>query len=361
MGEQSSPSPPCAKVIRKSSSRGTKRSVLTSGAEFSARFPTDYAADVAAKFGVSSTRDIVWAHAVNSVTKLNLALQNSSVHMIEVDVLLGCYDSSANTASAASNAVASCAGTRSKKAAKLVCCHPPFNVSNLSLEHLLMRVCRHNEQCRSSISRISQGDDAHSEHCGEPLLITPKGIKLDFKDHRAVDKAISLCLSLDVTQRVPTLWLNADVLIGPGVMEAASVIPADAFIDSCARLPHAVASLGWKCTEYSVRYASYSPAMIDAMIDELRKVQLHNRHVTFAVSASYTLASLPQFERLLLECKSQRLSASLTVWTGTGSMGIAPETKEMILERTRILDIDVFIDVSMRKVGRSCNDTCTII
>ena len=45
--------------------------------------------DAVSHFGLASARDLVWAHAVNSVALLEAALaDDSGVHMLEVDLML---------------------------------------------------------------------------------------------------------------------------------------------------------------------------------------------------------------------------------------------------------------------------------
>eukprot|EP00397_Hematodinium_sp_SG-2012_P012077 GEMP01012236.1.p1 GENE.GEMP01012236.1~~GEMP01012236.1.p1 ORF type:complete len:444 (+),score=100.56 GEMP01012236.1:79-1410(+) len=332
---------------------------FTSGISF------DYSTDLATRFTVSSPHDISWAHAVNTREKLTRALHNSRTHMLEVDVQWGTYDPVAATTSA-SSAVASCTGTRSKRNRTLVCCHPPFTTSDLTLIELLSLVCEHNDKCNAttSLARMTHASLSGLED-DAPLLppvrhLTPKGIKLDFKSNSVIAKAIDLCDKMNVCDRVPTLWLNADVLAGPGVLYGVSVIPGVSFVKHCAALPAAVVSLSWKATEYSMVHSSYSTEMVDGMLQLLRQVRIQNAHVTFAVSATYTVPSLPEFERLLGECRAQQLSASLTVWTGIGSSGISQRMKEEILETTKKREIGIFMDVITRKPGRTCNSVCVI-
>merc|ERR1719171_1713666 len=75
-------------------------------------------------------------------------------------------------------------------------------------------------------------------------------IKVDFKDARAVNPALSVLREMQNELRGQGVWLNADVLHGPGKRWKRSVFsppvaPAD-FLELCDKeLPGALWSLGW--------------------------------------------------------------------------------------------------------------------
>lgn len=245
-----------------------------------------------------------------------------------------------------------------------------------------------------------------------------KGIKLDFKDEACIDGAIELLEEFRATQKIPSIWLNADVCFGPGVIgQTLQVVPGAKFLAQCSRVPDAVVSLGWKVTEYSVFYSKYSKDMIDDMLskfqnnngesppndgtvthgvvgggdngtptpsnvantDEPGKSGTHggavaawarretrggsptNKHVTFAVNAYYLINSLPNLSILIDSVTAAGWSASLTIWTGMGSFGVTPEAKADMLRQTREAGISAFIDVKLKKPGRSCGNECSVM
>ncbi|KAJ3604408.1 hypothetical protein NHX12_029149 [Muraenolepis orangiensis] len=116
-----------------------------------------------------------------------------------------------------------------------------------------------------------------------------KGIKLDFKS-------------------VP-VWLNADILPGPG--GKAAPLDARAFLEAagCGASP-VVLSLGWTSGwSAETDNPGYSWDMVREM-EELCRVQVHP--ITFPVRAALLSRSFPQIQWLLQQ--SDRYT--LTVWTG---------------------------------------------
>ena len=65
----------------------------------------------------------------------------------------------------------------------------------------------------------------------------PVGIKLDFKSEAAVRPAIDLLLRHNVFERLPSVWLNADVLYGPSTRAERwiKVLNPKHFVQECAR------------------------------------------------------------------------------------------------------------------------------
>mmetsp|Transcript_29417 Transcript_29417/g.94287 ORF Transcript_29417/g.94287 Transcript_29417/m.94287 type:complete len:561 (+) Transcript_29417:92-1774(+) len=203
-----------------------------------------------------------------------------------------------------------------------------------------------------------------------------KGIKLDFKQLDCVGPTVAYLRSIRAASKLDGhLWLNADVCNGPGTL----VTPLDAqkFVRLCAEeIPEAVLSLGWGATTLTTE-SQYTHEMIDRMIElcmcpivkrplpcrdpspgappheyaakgstmpssgpqaaaaaaaseaDLRRGQeLHVapaaacRHITFAVAVEFALASEPSLRRLL----DYMPDASLTIYSGVGSMGVTPAT-----------------------------------
>mmetsp|Transcript_47590 Transcript_47590/g.101845 ORF Transcript_47590/g.101845 Transcript_47590/m.101845 type:complete len:628 (+) Transcript_47590:217-2100(+) len=229
-----------------------------------------------------------------------------------------------------------------------------------------------------------------------------KGIKLDFKHFACVEPTVAYLRKVKAAERLQGhLWLNADILIGPGAM----MTPLDAqkFVRLCAeQLPEAVLSLGWGTTFLSTT-RSYTSEMIDRMIElcmtplvrlpppwELSSPSAGNEgsepseiggssssatskrflpeveddyrkplaavctHVTFAVAAEYALASAPNLKRLL----DYIPGASLTIYSGVGSLGVATATVQEFVKtfglRRCFFDLKVTRPWRWIFGGRSC-------
>ncbi|XP_037536684.1 protein FAM151B [Nematolebias whitei] len=134
--------------------------------------------------------EIRWSHAVNNRRALTEALTGRT-HMIEADVILRGHDPK-----------------------EPVMAHPPDNDSDITLNEWLQEVKVYN-----------------------------KGIKLDFKSLEAVSP--SLVLLKDVLAELsPPVWINADILCGPG--GKAKPLDSEAFLFAVMTLPaHITLSLGW--------------------------------------------------------------------------------------------------------------------
>lgn len=148
--------------------------------------------------------DVRWAHAVNTRSELDAAL-NSDIDCIEVDVLLSADE-------------------------KPIAAHPPAKQSNLSIAHLLER-----------------------------LAPTSIGLKLDFKDEASVMPVILELVNRPLAQPV---FLNADIL--PGIGGGAPAVNAEWFLQACDLYPGGVLSLGW--TTDASHEAYYSEEDISQML-----------------------------------------------------------------------------------------------
>merc|ERR1712032_363956 len=135
---------------------------------------------------------ISWSHATNSKALLEQALADSTM-MIEADVSLG-----------AENVP--------------IMAHPPANTSDLTLQQFLESVLVSTESGKK------------------------KGIKLDFKFLEVVEPSLRQLDGLRDKLKMP-LWLNADILQGPG---GGDPVEGNAFLDVCKRIfPEATLSVGW--------------------------------------------------------------------------------------------------------------------
>lgn len=151
-------------------------------------------------FNLDDGIELRFAHAVNSEVKLNSSLNDSSVLVLEADVIM---DPVRNVP---------------------IMAHPPATSSDLTLEEFLNRVWTYSQ---------------------------PKGVKLDFKQIGVVESALKI---LDVIRKkqsrnLPPVILNADILVGP---ENPLTVPVNAsrFLDLCRKYDQtSTLSPGWTTTK----------------------------------------------------------------------------------------------------------------
>ncbi|XP_051552529.1 protein FAM151B-like isoform X1 [Myxocyprinus asiaticus] len=199
--------------------------------------------------------DIVWYHAANSKSKLTEALRGSA-QMIEADVLLRGLDPK-----------------------EPIMAHPPENDSDISLQDWLKEVVK-----------------------------SDKGIKLDFKSLEAVSPSMILLEEVRDHLQGP-MWINADILPGPG--GKAPPLDPQAFLQEVSlSSENDVLSLGWTTGwDADVDNPGYSWEMVHQMEELCRSLM---QPVTFPVRAALLPVSFPQLQWLL----EQSDRYSLTVWTG---------------------------------------------
>uniref|UniRef100_W5MD04 Family with sequence similarity 151 member B n=1 Tax=Lepisosteus oculatus TaxID=7918 RepID=W5MD04_LEPOC len=226
--------------------------------------------------------EIVWYHAANSKSKIAEALR-SSAHMIEADVIL-----------------------RGEAPREPVMAHPPDTDSDITLRDWLNEV-----------------------------LASDKGIKLDFKSLPAVRPSLRLLERVWERLQGP-LWINADVLPGPGGGGSRPLDPEAFLAEVGAALPGAVLSLGWTTGgSPQADNTGYSWEMVREMEAVCRALA---RPVSFPVRAALLRPSFAQLRWLLQQ--SDRYS--LTVWTGQGD--IYPE-EDLLLFRQDFDKSRIYYDV----------------
>ena len=210
-------------------------------------------------FNKTDAKDISWAHAVNSKTKLNRYLK-TTIMMFEADVIM----------------------RYNRNDTEPVMAHPPANNSDLTLSEFL-----------------------------HALKSTRKGIKLDFKSIMAVEPAMRVLDSVYGSTDKP-LWLNADIFKGPG-SDSGSNPPVDAndFVTICTTTyPNATLSLGWT-TEW--RDGSTNTGYTKAMVEEMEIICRNlTQIVTFPIRAIYARQSWGPLKWLLDTIPRY----TLTIWSG---------------------------------------------
>ncbi|XP_077601278.1 protein FAM151B-like isoform X2 [Stigmatopora nigra] len=159
-----------------------------------------------------------------------------------------------------------------------IMCHPPDNTSDITLKEWL-----------------------------EAVKLHDKGIKLDFKSMEAVSLSLSL-LQKGLAQMRSPVWINADILPGPG--NQGTPLDPQAFLSVVRNLPNnVVLSLGWT-TQWTAGTDNpgYSWEMVHKMEDLCRGLE---HLITFPVRAALLAQSVSELTWLLQQ--SDRYS--LTVWT----------------------------------------------
>lgn len=203
---------------------------------------------------------IAWAHAVNSMRELEGALGSREVDAIEADV---------------------------------------------GWNSVLQRPVMRHAACST------EADDCLAIDWLARVLAGPnhvKILKLDFKALAPVQVVVDWLADKEYGFE---LFLNADVLVGPGMDPSSSVapVPATEFVEQCKRIPTATLSLGWT-TSYGLwgDYA-YSAQHVDEMLQLTRR--LLPAKLTFPIRASVAQESWPELRRLLQASETN----SLTLWT----------------------------------------------
>ena len=250
---------------------------------------------------------LVWSHATNSKAKLDAALSDPTITAIEADVMMGryCMDDDSNIDLSSTVAIMS---------------HPPHTHSDLSAEQFLTLILQDNRQQAS-------GGRNRRRH-----------VKLDFKEMEAVGpvlRSIAAHHSGNIIQNETTIFLNADILEGPGVRgpDALSVHPEE-FLTTCLEHIDDMASSNKECSGqirrlfafslgYKVNYASkepYTKEDADAMAEIVTHYKLESKcgGVVLALNAR-TLAVDPAiFDGLFSRFKKLQILA----WTGAGEVPI---------------------------------------
>lgn len=141
--------------------------------------------------------DQTWSHGTNSFAQFTEAIQDADITAIEADIVMG----------------------RDLLAPDIdsivpIMSHPPVLESDLSTATFL--------------DQVTKGKDER---------ILTKHVKLDFKHFDAVEPTLDAFQNLRVNGNgSKTVFLNADVLEGPGKSSADVTVPADAFVEKCLQL-----------------------------------------------------------------------------------------------------------------------------
>ncbi|XP_020715972.1 protein FAM151B isoform X1 [Ceratitis capitata] len=231
---------------------------------------------------------ITWAHAVNSQSELNEALE-SDINMIEADIVLGKLNNTGDDMP--------------------VMAHPPANSSDLTLTEFLLRILEHNEE---------HGEDA-------------KGVKLDFKSIEVFEGSLDILSELLPLMSHP-VWLNADIISGP--VNQSDTVPVDParFFAGAAKFESAVLSIGWT-TRWGANYTegAYTAQEIDEMLLAIKNNNVTEKQhpITFPVRAGIAANSLDQLHRLVAAVNETNES-SLTIWSSANDFVDVQKLRKLI-------------------------------
>ncbi|XP_064639693.1 protein FAM151A-like isoform X2 [Lineus longissimus] len=244
---------------------------------------------------------ITWAHAANSKAEVSKALK-SDVLMLEADIIVRGR------------------GTANETTVPIMA-HPPATDSDNTFYMWLQAV-----------------------------LMTNKGIKLDFKDLAAVKPTLEYLKQQKHLIRQP-IWLNADILKGP---QGKDPMDAKMFLKYCEEyFPMATLSIGWT-TGWSNSDSDqvYTQAMIDEMLELIKDVE---QPVTFPVRAAMVKKSWPILKNLV----EKSIAYTLSIWSSTADI---VDSDDMVHVRNNIAKEKVYYDLPeplnnafMNKIGFKYN------
>jgi len=160
-------------------------------------------------------------------------------------------------------------------------------------------------------------------------------LKFDFKNIQAVPELIDLLVSRQ-TETSPTVFLNADIVSGPGRDDEGRQAPVDAheFLEYCARLPSATLSLGWTTAYSPFKTIRYERKHIRAMLEVLENTK--NKKITFPIRASLAFDSWAALCHLL----QHSADYSLTLWTADEGV---PET-DLLWMISALRESQIYVD-----------------
>ncbi|XP_076149273.1 protein FAM151A [Alosa pseudoharengus] len=204
-----------------------------------------------------------WYHSANNKSQLNDALK-SSVMVLEADVNVEGH------------------GTANQTNIPIMA-HPPAVYSDNTLQEWI-----------------------------DVVLKSDKGIKLDFKSIEAVEPTLDILRVKNQTARINRpVWLNADIIHGPGVPWFIPVVNGTRFLQLIQqKFPEVTISPGWKVL-YVPQFpnVTYTLPMMEKMYNAVLNVP---QKITFPILAVMAKQGWPHISWLL----SQSPRFSLTLWQG---------------------------------------------
>jgi glycerophosphoryl diester phosphodiesterase len=221
-----------------------------------------------------------WSHATNSLNQLNQAILDN-VDAIECDVILG-------------------------EDGQPLLAHPPHRTSDVTVRVLLQKVM------------LSSTDSSGSKT--EPWKLQ-RHLKLDFKEGCAIKPTLEMIHNLSIQNPWnKIIYLNADILPGPGRRHDPPTLPASIFLESCldylgrfqmqnSELSFAF-SLGFTCNYLCEQ--GYQEIDVVAMTALVEHYQLASAEVVLALNARLVYKNVSAFDSFLT-----RYPCKILAWTGS--------------------------------------------
>ncbi|GFH47536.1 hypothetical protein CTEN210_04011 [Chaetoceros tenuissimus] len=261
-----------------------------------------------ASAAIAASPKQTWSHSTCTKEDLLKALHNKEVTAIESDIVMGTVileDENSNK--------------NSKQEIEAIMAHPPCDQSDLSFQEF------------AKLSMNEQQKKYGYKH-----------IKLDFKEIKTLDPVfenIDGILSTGKTLFDKTIYLNADILKGPGKRECNLKMEPEIFSEKCIGFisrneqyrKQCVFSLGWSVDPRSMY--GYTSSDVDAMIHILEEKKLFNIGVVLAVNARVLAKDPTVFRDVLLKYKELQL----LIWTGTGEPPISQMQIDYIVRYFRAI------------------------
>jgi len=214
-------------------------------------------------FGLDSPASVQWAHAVNSTTLLQNAMTTQHVHMLEADLIF------------VEGIPVMAHGTKEW-------------AQTPETEKISFRVW---------LSTVMSWNESNPHKFG---------IKLDWKDSRAVGP--SLTLLKESEPQCPT-FLNADIMTaGANIDSDTRYSEWKSFTSTCQAYPKGILSIGWVTNP--LPGSRYTHLDVDNMLSDINNNSSCNQHFTFPLRAEWILLSWDPLMRLLCDPRN----FSFTIW-----------------------------------------------
>uniref|UniRef100_A0A1A9WDN6 Menorin-like domain-containing protein n=1 Tax=Glossina brevipalpis TaxID=37001 RepID=A0A1A9WDN6_9MUSC len=247
--------------------------------------------------------NVKWAHAVNCQQLLYEAL-NSDFDMIEADIVLG--------------------KLFNKGPDIPIMAHPPLTSSDLSLDSFLFQIKLFNKNYPKKT----------------------KGIKLDFKSIEVFEGALDI-LKVAIPEMTYPIWLNADIIQGPGKGVRTQPVDPKRFLAGCIQFKEAVLSIGWTTDDDPTDEGSYTADDIKAMLTVIKenKINESGHIITFPLRAAFAARSKDVLHDLIRAADITN-NCTITIWSAPSDRVDTEKLKQLILSfGSQRVYLDVPIDL----------------
>lgn len=223
-----------------------------------------------------------WAHSTSSVAQMHSAMTDHRITAVEADILMG----------------TAMGNLENSGIAEPIMAHPPDRESDMSFAHF-MNLAMQNKQLQ-------------------------KHVKLDFKEIETTQPCLDILRNLTFESNGKFIFLNADIIPGPGRTHEDITVSASHFLDQChcvissMRKVKFAFSLGWKVDVCSI--SGHTEEQVAEMINLIRAYKLsESAGIVLAVNARLLSKNMPPFESFL----DKHPDSQLLCWVGSGEPPIA--------------------------------------